>query len=134
MSDRPESDDSLSRVVFLNEFGGAATREQVRDAIAARFDLGANALARLFAGPPVVVKSHVDAETALRYKRAIEATGAKCRIEAIPAEDDTDDKGFLDRREGERRQEPDRRSRTRTAAIEPDRRRGDRRNGRENKG
>jgi len=129
MSDGPESDDSLSRVVFLNEFEGDARRQQARTAMAERFDLGAETLARLFAGPPVVVKSNVDAETALRYKLAIEATGAKCRIEAMPPENDTDGRGFLDRREGERRQRPDRRGRTRTEAIEPDRRKGERRNG-----
>ena len=62
-------------------------------------------LARLslsFAGPPVVVKSNLDAETALRYKLAIEATGARCRIETMPAEDDTDAQGYLDRRRNER--------------------------------
>lgn len=123
------SDDELSRVVFLNEFEDGAPREEVRDAMAERFNLGAQALARLFAGPPVVIKRNVDAETAVRYKLAIEATGAKCRIESMPAEDDTDRNGYLERRKGERRQGTDRRHRTRTEAIGADRRRGDRRRG-----
>jgi|GEM_PF-3598889 len=129
MIDGPVSDDGLSRVVFLNEFEGDASREQVRDAMAARFNLDAKRLARLFAGPPVVVKSNVDAETALRYKLAIEATGAKCRIEAMHAGDDGDGQGYVERREGERRERQDRRGRTRIEAIEPDRRRGERRKG-----
>ncbi len=130
MGDRPVSDDELSRVVFLNEFENGAGREQVRDAMAERFNLGAEALARLFAGPPVVIKRNVDAETAVRYKVAIEATGAKCRIETMPAEDDTDGNGYLERRKGERRQGTDRRARVRTEAITPDRRTGrDRRRG-----
>lgn len=127
MSDGSVSDDDLSRVVFLNEFEDDASREQVRAAMAERFNLGAKVLARLFAGPPVVVKSNVDAETAFRYKLAIEAVGATCRIETMPAEDDTDGQGFLDRRQGERRQQPDRRARTRTETIGPDRRTGGRR-------
>lgn len=128
------SDDELLRVVFLNEFQRGARREQVRDAMAERFNLGAEALGRLFAGPPVVIKRNVDAETAVRYKTAIEATGATCRIEAMPAEDDTDGKGYLDRRQGERRQGTDRRSRTRTESIGADRRTGDRRRGGEDGG
>jgi hypothetical protein len=120
-------DDDLSRVVFLNEFESGIGRDEVRDAMAERFNLGARALARLFAGPPVVVKSNLDAEAALRYKLAIEATGARCRIEAMPVEDDTDGQGYLERRQGERRRQADRRDRTRTEAIVPDRRKGDRR-------
>jgi hypothetical protein len=127
MSDGPVTDNDLSRVVFLSEIADDATREEVRDAMAKRFNLGAEAIARLFAGPPVVVKSNLDAETALRYKLAIEATGAKCRIETMPAEDDTDSQGYLDRRQGERRRGMDRRERTRAEAIAPDRRQGDRR-------
>lgn len=127
MNDGPVSDDNLSRVVFLDEFEDEASREQVRKAMAERFNLGVKALAWLFAGRPVVAKSNVDAETALRYKRAIEAAGAKCRIEIMPAEDDTDSQGYVERRKGERRQVSDRRSRTRTEAIVPDRRVGDRR-------
>ncbi len=129
MSDGPASDDELSRVVFLNEFEDGARREQVRDAMGARFNLGAEALGRLFAGPPVVIKRNVDAESAVRYKAAIEATGTKCRIETMPAEDDADGNGYLDRRQGERRQRTDRRGRTRTKAIGADRRMGDRRRG-----
>lgn len=127
MSDGPVTDNDLSRVVFLSETGDDAAREEVRDAMARRFNLGAEALARLFAGPPVVVKSNLDAETALRYKLAIEATGAKCRIETMPVEDDTDSQGYLDRRQGERRQAGDRRDRARTESITPDRRQGERR-------
>ncbi|WP_067561234.1 hypothetical protein [Halofilum ochraceum] len=120
-----ESD--LSRVVFLSEIGDDVAAEEVRDAMAKRFNLGAEALARLFAGPPVVVKSNLDPDTALRYKLAIEATGAKCRIETMPAERDTDRQGYLDRRQHERRRGLDRRERTRAEAITPDRRQGDRR-------
>lgn len=120
-------DDELSRVVFLNEFVGDASAEQVRDALAQRFNLGSAALDRLFAGPPLVVKSNVDAATALRYRQAIEAAGARCRIEAMPDEDDTDGQGYLDRRQGERRQQADRRARARTETLGPDRRTGDRR-------
>jgi hypothetical protein len=125
------ADDDLSRVVFLNEFVGDIGRDEVRAAMAERFNLGARALARLFAGPPVVVKSNLDAESAMRYKLAIEATGARCRIETMPAEDDTDAQGYLERRQGERRRQADRRDRTRTEAINPDRRQGDRRGDRE---
>lgn len=127
MTDGAASDNDLSRVVFLSEPAGDSTREEIREAMAERFNLGAEALARLFAGPPVVIKRDVDAETALRYKLAIEATGARCRIEAMPTGDDTDDQGYLDRRVGERRRAPDRRERMRTEAIAPDRRQNERR-------
>lgn len=128
------NDDELLRVVFLSEFEDRARHMQVRDAMAERFNLGAKALGRLFAGPPVVIKRNVDAETAVRYKAAIEATGAICRIEAMPAEDDTDGNGYLDRRQGERRQGTDRRGRTRREAIGADRRTGDRRRSGEDEG
>jgi hypothetical protein len=127
MSDGSVSDDDLSRVVFLNEFADDASRDEARAAMADRFGLGEEKLARLFLGPPVVIKRNIDAETALRYKLAIEAAGAKCRIEAMPDEDDTDGHGYLERRQGDRRQQADRRERTRTEAINPDRRKGDRR-------
>lgn len=131
MGDGAMADDDLSRVVFLNEFEGDIGRGEVRAAMAERFNLGARALDRLFAGPPVVVKSNLGAEAALRYKLAIEETGARCRIETMPAEDDTDAQGYLERRHDERRRQADRRDRTRTEAINPDRRKGDRRGDRE---
>ena len=131
MSDGPLVDDDLSRVVFLNEVEGGRSGEQVRQNMAQRFSLDAPALDRLFAGPPIVVKKNVDAETALQYKRAIEEAGAKCRIEPMPDTDDTDAHGYLERRTGERRQQRDRRSSVRPGAIKPDRRerRRDRRGG-----
>lgn len=127
MSDGSVSDDAPSRVVFLHEFEDGGSRDQVREAMAKRSKLGADALTRLFAGPPVVVKRGVNSETAFRYKRAIEGKGAKCRIEAMPAVEDADDQGYLERRQGERRQQPDRRVPTRTEMIEPDRRTRERR-------
>ncbi|MDZ7748107.1 MAG: hypothetical protein U5K43_04030 [Halofilum sp. (in: g-proteobacteria)] len=62
MSDGPVADDDLSRVVFLNEFEDGPSREEVREHMAQRFKLDAQALDRLFAGPPIVVKKNVDAE------------------------------------------------------------------------
>lgn len=134
MSDGRVNDAERSPVLFLNEFEDDAGREQVRDAMGERFSLGAEALARLFAGPPVVARSNVDADTAFRYERAIEAMAAKCRIEAMPAGNDTDAQGYLGRRRGERRPLPERRSRTRAGAISPDRGQGDRHEGREGPG
>lgn len=127
-------DDELSRVVFLNEFEEAASAEEVRDALAQWFNPGAAALDRLFASPPVVVKSNVDAETALRSRQAIETARAKYRIEAMPDGDDTDERGYIDRRVGERRRQGDRRGRTRAETLSPDRRKCERRGGGEGGG
>lgn len=129
MTDDAHADDNRSRVVFLNEFDEEVPAQKIRQEIAQRFKLGAKALDRLFAGRPIVVKRDVDAETALHYKLAIEKTGARCKIEIMPEVDDTDRHGYVERRKHERRQAPDRRDRTRTEAIKPDRREDDRRKG-----
>lgn len=115
------------RVVFSGEFDPGHTLEQVQTALARRFKLKPAVLRRLMAGRPIVVKNNVDAETAYRYKAEIDRLGGVSRIEPMPAHDDVDPKGFIERRRTERRRGADRRRASRPGSIQPDRRRVERR-------
>lgn len=115
------------RVVFVGEFNPDKNRQEVEEGLQKRFKLAPSILARLMAGRPVVVKNNVDAETAYRYKTEIDTLGGVSRIEPIPIRSDVDEKGFIERRQGDRRIRGDRRHITRSGAIQPDRRKRDRR-------
>ena len=115
------------RVVFVGEFDPRKEVAQVKKDLGQRFKLKPSILERLLMGRPVVVKNNVNAETAYRYKTEIDKLGAVSRIEPIPIKNDVDEKGFIERRAYQRRQKGDRRRVARSGAIQPDRRKGDRR-------
>jgi hypothetical protein len=123
------SDGTLFRVVFLNDFRRGTRIAEIREKIRQRFNLSDEGVERMFAGRPIVVKKNVDAETAYQYKLAIDETGANCKIEIMPAVDDTDAHGFIERRRRERREQRDRRARLRSESLSPDRRENERREG-----
>jgi hypothetical protein len=122
-------DGTLFRVVFLNDFRRGTRIAEIREKIRQRFNLSDEGVERMFAGRPIVVKKNVDAETAYQYKLAIDETGANCKIEIMPAVDDTDAHGFIERRRRERREQRDRRARLRSESLSPDRRENERREG-----
>ncbi|MBN1378153.1 MAG: hypothetical protein JXA04_02860 [Gammaproteobacteria bacterium] len=115
------------RVVFVGEIDPKKDLEQVKAKLGQRFKLPPSILGRLFLGRPIVVKNNVDAETAYRYKTEIDLLGGVSRIEPIPIRKDYDEKGFIERRRGDRRLRPERRKVARSGSIQPDRRKKDRR-------
>lgn len=113
------------RVVFIGQLDPGKDPEKVKSALAAKFKLTPPLLKRIMAGRPIVVKNNVDAEMAFRYKAEIDALGAICRIEPVPAANDLDELGYIERRKGERRTGlTNRRKSDRSSSIQPDRRTG----------
>ena len=120
-------DDTRFRVVFLNDFKRGVRIAEIRERVRQRFNLSDAGVEMMFAGRPIVVKKDVDAEIAYQYKLAIDETGASCKIEVMPPEEDTDMHGYVERRQEERRLKRDRRDRMRAEALNPDRRQDERR-------
>jgi hypothetical protein len=113
------------RVVFIGQVEPGRDPEKVKAELAMKFKLTPAMIKRVMAGRPIVVKNNVDAETAFHYKTEIDAVGAMCRIEPVPATNDLDDLGYIERRRGERRTGlTDRRKSDRSSSIQPDRRGG----------
>lgn len=115
------------RVVFTGEFDADRDLDRIKTDLMRRFKLAPPVLQRLLLGRPVVVKNNVDADTAYRYKAEIDKVGAVSRIEPVPVYNDVDEKGFVERRQGDRRIRAERRKTQRPGAIQPDRRKKDRR-------
>lgn len=77
-------DDTRFRVIFVRDFKRGVRIAEIREKLRQRFNLSQEGVDRMFAGRAVVVKENVDARVAYAYKRAIDATGARCRIEVMP--------------------------------------------------
>ncbi len=122
MSQISTSDESLFRVVLLNEFIPVDGVAEVQQKVADRFKLGDKAAAHVFAGRPIVIKRNVNAETAFRFKSTLDEIGALSHVESMPVIDDTDDTGYIERRIKQQRAASDRRGQTRNGHIVPDRR------------
>ncbi|HEX7026054.1 MAG TPA: hypothetical protein VF268_02345 [Gammaproteobacteria bacterium] len=113
------------RVVFVGQVEPGRDPEKVKADLAAKFKLKPAVIKRIMAGRPIVVKNNLDAEMAFRYKTEIDAVGALSRIEPVPAVNDLDELGYIERRKGERRTGlNDRRRSERGSSIQPDRRTG----------
>lgn len=113
------------RVVFVGQVEPGRDPDKVKADLASKFKLNQAMVKRIMAGRPIVVKSNLDAEMAFRYKTEIDAVGALSRIEPVPAVNDLDELGYIERRKGERRTGlNDRRRSERGSSIQPDRRDG----------
>ncbi len=115
------------RVVFLGEFDHKKDMESIKAALIQRFKLKPAVFDRLLNHRPIVVKNNTDAETAFKYKQILDDLGAYSYIQEVPNEDDTDEQGYVERRKQEQRVTRDRRSHPREGAIQPDRRKVERR-------
>ena len=71
------------RVVFSGEIVPGQDIEQVKLKVAALYKVPIEKCASMFTGRLVTVKDNVDYQTAQKYKKAFENTGAICRIETI---------------------------------------------------
>jgi len=72
--------------VVLSGRNPAADPHVVTQKLASLFKCSIDRAAQLLAQPSCVVKKEVGAETADKYKKAIESTGAQCVIQLIPNE------------------------------------------------
>ena len=72
------------RIVFRGELAFGTSQEEVAAHLRERLKFSDAALARFFAGKPVVLKSDLDEETAERYAKALRGAGARCVVEPMP--------------------------------------------------
>jgi len=77
------SDPEKFVVLFIPEVVGNITVPQLKANIKQLFHMSDEKIAELFVGKPVVIKTGVDEETALTYKRSIERCGGSCWIEPL---------------------------------------------------
>jgi len=80
-------------VLFIPETRGNMTLPALRSNIKRLFKMTNEQVEPLFVGKPVVIKSGVDEDTALTYKRSIEACGGSCWIE--PEMQENEDTGLM---------------------------------------
>jgi len=71
------------RIVFRGELAFGMSQEEVAAQLRERLKLSDAALARFFAGKPVVLKRDLDEETAERYAKAFWGAGARCAVEPM---------------------------------------------------
>jgi len=76
-------------VLFIPETVGNITLPALKSNIQRLFKMSNEQVEPLFIGRPVVIKSGVDEDTALTYKRSIEACGGSCWIEPVPEVEQT---------------------------------------------
>jgi hypothetical protein len=77
-------DSKLYNVVFQGEIAEGYTLENVKRHLSSMFKLNTKQIEEIFAGKPLVVKDHVDYQTALKYKTAFEKAGTVCHL--VPTE------------------------------------------------
>lgn len=104
-------------VLYIDKFESSIHAHGVIEEMAKLFHLTPLAQHRLCSGSPIVIKHHVNLETAEYYRRAVAATGATCWIQA-----ESDQGTHIERRSENRRQLRCRRATRRDSAIQPDRR------------
>jgi hypothetical protein len=76
-------DSKLYNVIFQGEIAEGHTIENVKRKLSSMFKLNAKQIEETFAGKPLVVKDHIDYQTALKYKTAFEKAGTVCHV--VPA-------------------------------------------------
>lgn len=104
-------------VLYIDKFVDRQRSLLVLQEMTALFHLKPQACTRLSCGEPVVVKQHIDLETAEKIRRAIAATGGTCWIQEQPH-----NSHMTERRCHDRRSLKSRRKTPRDNAIQPDRR------------
>lgn len=104
-------------VLYIDKFTDAASAAHTRENLRKMFRLSERHLYHLSCGKPVVIKKKVSLDEAVRYRRKIEEAGGIAWVQAL------DEYGsHSERRQHNRRQQPDRRARYRASSIMPDRR------------
>ena len=108
----------LYEVVYVDKFDDLLAAELFRDQVRKRFKLNTEQLGRLSTGLPVVVKKRIGFDEAQTYRIAIQNAGGVCWVQELGPSGK-----HFERRRGERRKPPPRRSAFRASSHLPDRRR-----------
>ena len=77
--------DELFEVAFSGQIDDNADLVEVKGKIAKMFHADETKLAQLFSGKRIVIKKNIDAQTAAKYKTALERAGAKCEVKSLSA-------------------------------------------------
>ena len=72
-------EENLYQVMFRGEMAKGASPKQVKERLKTLLRCEEIAIARLFSGHPMTVKSGIDLQTARQYQDIFEKTGALCR-------------------------------------------------------
>lgn len=75
------------QVVLANDFTESENIDYVKQKMASLFKTNVSKVEKLFQHPKPVIKRSIDLETAKKYEKAINKTGACCRIEPMGASD-----------------------------------------------
>ncbi|MBU2547803.1 MAG: hypothetical protein KKB20_05290 [Proteobacteria bacterium] len=72
--------DETYKIVFQGRIQDGFSIETVKAGFGRIFNLNAEKVETLFSGRPTVIRNNLDREQALKYKKAIENTGAECQV------------------------------------------------------
>lgn len=77
---------TLYNVTFEGKVAPGKELEAVKRAIMDLLKVDSRGIERIFSGRPILLKTGVNAGTAEKYRKAIEAAGAVCEVEPMPDE------------------------------------------------
>lgn len=75
--------DELFEIAFSGQIAAGEDPEQVKSRVGAMFKAGEDKLAQLFSGKRIVIKKNIDAQTAEKYRQAMERAGAVCEVVSL---------------------------------------------------
>jgi hypothetical protein len=76
-------EEQLYKVVFEGEILEGSQVQEVKRALAKMYKTGEDKIERFFSGKRLAIKKNVDYETAMKYVKAFERAGARCRVEEV---------------------------------------------------
>ena len=74
---------TLYNVIFEGKVAPGKDLESVKKAMMNLLKIDSQAIERIFSGRPISLKNGVNASTAEKYQKAIEAAGAVCKVEPM---------------------------------------------------
>jgi hypothetical protein len=72
-------DKSLYKIIFEGQIKAGQDLNQVKARLASLFKVDILVIEKIFRDAPTIIQHHPEEEKALRYKEAVERTGALCR-------------------------------------------------------
>jgi len=74
---------TLYNVIFEGKVAPGKDLESVKKAMIKLLKMDSQGIDRIFSGQPISLKTGVNAGTAEKYQKAIEAAGAVCKVEPM---------------------------------------------------
>jgi hypothetical protein len=74
---------ALYDVIFEGKVAPGKDLESVKKAMMNLLKMDSQGIERIFSGRPISLKNGVNADTAKKYQKALEAAGALCRVEPM---------------------------------------------------